>query len=953
VPIAVAAGNTHTCAITSDGTVWCWGANAGNQLAVGGDGGITRGQNVLAPEKVALQASAVAIAVGGEHGYQTTPVTSRSPGRMTVSPDEFSCALLSDSTVWCWGLVVERSPYKSPVDDYTTQRPLQISLPIGTVRTGGPRGPTGALTPPTAIAANSGGACALFSSEGSVWCWTLGVQIEDLPFYPPATHVAGLPPATSIAAGGNTTCATVQDGTVWCWKAGQAPTQQVNPSDAGTPGPYLVEQTDAGASGPRLAVGINIAALQYCNGERFGSAGACVADARCIVSASNQIECWLGDPPPSECSPSCATPAVCCDGQCIYNEACGPLSYLHGAPFLITQGTGLSAGEGACAIAPDGELFCWPSLGESYGEPAFEPELQDVITVSAGANHVCAIAADSLWCWGDNGYGQLGNGTFVGGDNPTLVIPSWSNGLRIETDASSGSGDDASDGGDDGGAEDATVEGEDGAAGDATVGEDAGHEAGHDASADASSTDAGQQCQDAGETPGAHGEPVTVSAGASCVLPAAITSNTDLSPTQCAVYGAPNGIIVGSPTGAAPTLTIEAGTTIAFGPGTNLIVGAETSGWPNRGPGALQVNGTQCQPVVFTASGIPNPGGWGGVTFQQATAPSTVKNLVVQYGGGGGQYIVSGELGSVSSLRLDGFGISGTPADFTVVLQDVTLSNNASGGFAFQGKHTGPGPGSGTLTVTDWPPGYASDPYLIDPDAVGLLTNVSLSTAQAGAYVHVAEPYTHGGEEIDSSETWPSIPIPYVLGLSSEPTDPGDNTLQVVAGAASNTLWTIAAPNTLQFANGFRIDIRTPGGAGPSGAILANGTSGAPIVFEGLGGVPQPGTWQGINFPDGVYFTPSSITYARIDSAGGVAGSSIDPLSAINAGSVCNSCGCVTGPTIANVTFSNLPTTSYAICATGAAQLTANEYAADNTFPSANAVYTLTALDAGTWHCGQ
>ncbi len=75
VPVAVAAGNVHTCAIISDGTVWCWGSNASNQLAVGGDGGLTHGQSVLAPEKVALDASAVAIAVGGEHGYQNTPVT--------------------------------------------------------------------------------------------------------------------------------------------------------------------------------------------------------------------------------------------------------------------------------------------------------------------------------------------------------------------------------------------------------------------------------------------------------------------------------------------------------------------------------------------------------------------------------------------------------------------------------------------------------------------------------------------------------------------------------------------------------------------------------------------------------------------------------------------------------------------------------------------------------------
>jgi hypothetical protein len=219
--------------------------------------------------------------------------------------------------------------------------------------------------------------------------------------------------------------------------------------------------------------------------------------------------------------------------------------------------------------------------------------------------------------------------------------------------------------------------------------------------------------------------------------------------------------------------------------------------------------------------------------------------------------------------------------------------------------------------------------------------------------VHVAEPFSHGGEDIDSSETWPSIPFPYVLGLSSEPTNPGDNTLEVIAGTASNTVWTIAAPNTLQFGSGFRVDIRTPGGSGPSGAIQANGAPGLPIVFEGLGGIPQPGGWQGISFTNGVTLTPSSITYATIDSAGAVAGFSIDPLSALYAGYVCNACSCLSGPTIDRVTFTNLPATSYAICATGADQSTAQAYAADNTFPSSNGVYTLTPLDAGAWHCGE
>lgn len=538
---------------------------------------------------------------------------------------------------------------------------------------------------------------------------------------------------------------------------------------------------------------------------------------------------------------------------------------------------------------------------------------------------------------------------------PALVVPAS---VALSACSSSGSGS----GADAGSSSDSGLDG--------SVAE--GGNAGEAAATDSGAMDAngGPQCQDGGAavTPGASGQTVTVSAGASCALPAAITSDTDLSPAKCAVYGAPEGLIVGNPeAGPAPTLTIEAGTTIAFGSGTNLIVGGQTTAWPTSGPGALVVNGTLCQPVVFTAetpdSGTLTPGLWGGVTFQPATATSTVKNLVVQYGGGPSAYLnnMNGPPGTEGSFRLDGVGFV-NPADFTVVLDGVTVSNNATNGFVFFGTHTGPGPGSGTLTVTDWPsPLYSFDPYLINPDAVGLLASTTLSTPKGG-YVHVAgcssDKGCNYGDVIDSSETWPSIPIPYVLGLTNEKAD--DYILDVVAttptdGGVAGTTWTIAAPNTLQFDNGFRIDVGVLDGPTDAhgyvlAAIQANGQPSAPITFEGLGGVAKPGSWAGINFPNGAgAVTPTSITNATIDSAGTVVG--WDSPAPIGVGAFvqmggCCSCGTMPAATIDHVVFSNLPasytdpssqktTTPYSIVAPYLAPSATTTYAADNTFPSA------------------
>src|SRR5690606_25541515 len=58
--VAAAAGETHTCLLTSDGAVWCWGANSYGQL---GDG--TRTNRRVPVAVIGLTSGVQAIAVGG------------------------------------------------------------------------------------------------------------------------------------------------------------------------------------------------------------------------------------------------------------------------------------------------------------------------------------------------------------------------------------------------------------------------------------------------------------------------------------------------------------------------------------------------------------------------------------------------------------------------------------------------------------------------------------------------------------------------------------------------------------------------------------------------------------------------------------------------------------------------------------------------------------------------
>src|SRR5262249_52137983 len=88
----------------------------------------------------------------------------------------------------------------------------------------------------------------------------------------------------------------------------------------------------------------------------------------------------------------------------------------------------ISAGDyHACVVRSDMTAWCWGSnlsgeLGSGSTTPqdyAFPSQVRDpnntsfltqVVSVAAGQNHSCAARSDgTVWCWGDNSKGELGN----------------------------------------------------------------------------------------------------------------------------------------------------------------------------------------------------------------------------------------------------------------------------------------------------------------------------------------------------------------------------------------------------------------------------------------------------------------------------------------------------------------------------------------------------------------
>jgi alpha-tubulin suppressor-like RCC1 family protein len=87
----------------------------------------------------------------------------------------------------------------------------------------------------------------------------------------------------------------------------------------------------------------------------------------------------------------------------------------------------------SCARRRDGTVWCWGSnqhgeLGDGTavdrGKPAPVVDLgSGVIEVAAGTSHTCARKKDGeVWCWGFNAHGQLGDGTTEDRTRPVRIV---------------------------------------------------------------------------------------------------------------------------------------------------------------------------------------------------------------------------------------------------------------------------------------------------------------------------------------------------------------------------------------------------------------------------------------------------------------------------------------------------------------------------------------------------
>jgi len=105
----LAAGQHHTCALKSDGSVWCWGRNRMGQL-----GNLKHGapHNPLSIDAYGFDGSLISSLDLATYAQVPVEVAGLPEAVFITAGEDYTCAIDVDDKVWCWGAMV-RTPTTS------------------------------------------------------------------------------------------------------------------------------------------------------------------------------------------------------------------------------------------------------------------------------------------------------------------------------------------------------------------------------------------------------------------------------------------------------------------------------------------------------------------------------------------------------------------------------------------------------------------------------------------------------------------------------------------------------------------------------------------------------------------------------------------------------------------------------------------------------------------------
>jgi alpha-tubulin suppressor-like RCC1 family protein len=108
-----------------------------------------------------------------------------------------------------------------------------------------------------------------------------------------------------------------------------------------------------------------------------------------------------------------------CAGKCGGDDGCGGTCPDCCSPLVAEVSAG---GRHTCARRQDGTVWCWGGFNASPVPAQVTGLGNNATQLSAGAAHTCAVLKDgTLWCWGAGDDGQLGDGRGIGSPTPVRV----------------------------------------------------------------------------------------------------------------------------------------------------------------------------------------------------------------------------------------------------------------------------------------------------------------------------------------------------------------------------------------------------------------------------------------------------------------------------------------------------------------------------------------------------
>ncbi len=283
---------------------------------------------------------------------------------------------MNSGAIWTWGSDNHGQLGNGATDDHHT--PIQISNLTGVIAVAG--GDTHSLA---------------LKSDGTVWAWgnnpggLLGIGSTNTISSTPA-QVVGLTGVIAVAGGQLFSLALKSDGTVWAWGAN----------------PY--GELGNGSTAPSSTTPVQVSYLTGIIGVAAGTIHALA------VKSDGTVWAWGG----SQFGQV---------GNAITGDRTNLPFPIAGLRKIIAASAG---GDHNLALKYDGTVWAWG--GNSYGQlgngttsvssinPVQVVGLDGVTAVAAGTFFSLALKSDrTVWAWGSNSYGQLGNGTTI--DSSTAI----------------------------------------------------------------------------------------------------------------------------------------------------------------------------------------------------------------------------------------------------------------------------------------------------------------------------------------------------------------------------------------------------------------------------------------------------------------------------------------------------------------------------------------------------